>query len=127
MPLTGLSPSISGSHARPQLESPSDWLVVAGSTAPPAFQIPTEFKKALEYDVPYPLMITERAPPYKTVHVNNAWCLNFGFRGDELIGRPFSLLFGPRTDSNVKQLLDDSFACCRQVSDTQSAFLSPPT
>ena len=57
--------------------------------------VPTLLQEALQHDVPYPQLITERSPPFKTIHVNAAWCRQCGYRADEIIGRPYSLLLGP--------------------------------
>ena len=65
----------------------------AANLAP--MRIPSQLQEALQHDVPYPQLITERTPPYKTIHVNAAWCRQCGYRADDLIGRPYSLLLGP--------------------------------
>ena len=77
--------------------------------------IPTQLQEALQFDVPYPQLITERTPPYKTIHVNAAWCRQCGYRADDLIGRPYSLLLGPRPASSLIELLEQSFVSGRAV------------
>ena len=83
---------------------------------PPALHVPTQLHEALQHDVPHPQLITERQPPYKTIHVNAAWCRQCGYRADDLIGRPYSMLLGPSPSPALVQILEHAFSSVRQVS-----------
>ena len=83
---------------------------------PPALHVPTQLHEALQHDVPHPQLITERQPPYKTIHVNAAWCRQCGYRADDLIGRPYSMLLGPCPSPALVQILEHAFSSVRQVS-----------
>ena len=85
-------------------------------TVPPPPRLPTHLQDSLQHEVPYPQMITERLAPFKTIHVNAAFCRQCGYRADEVVGRPYSLLFGPQTSQELPHALQEAFAAGRQTS-----------
>ena len=58
-------------------------------------KVPNHLQDALQHEAPHPQLISERRPPYKTIHVNAAWCRQCGYHAEELLGRPYSMLLGP--------------------------------
>ena len=87
----------------------------ASNTPATELRIPTHFQEALQREVSIPQMISESQPPYKTVHVNGAWCLSCGYKPEELLGRPVSILFGPQTSPEMRTILEQAFKSGRQV------------
>ena len=85
------------------------------SGTPSTVHIPTQLQEALQHEVPHPQLITERQPPYKTIHVNAAWCRQCGYRSDDLIGRPYSVLLGPKPPQALVELLERAFSASRRV------------
>ena len=78
-------------------------------------RIPIHLQEALQHEVERAQMITERAAPYKIIHVNAAWCRAFGYRADELIGHPFTVIHGPAAEPSLLRMLEQAFASGRQV------------
>ena len=78
-------------------------------------RIPTQLQEALRSEVAHPQMITERAAPHKIIHVNNAWRRACGYRAEELIGRPYTILHGPQTEPGLQPLLKQAFLAGQQV------------
>ena len=83
-----------------------------------AFRIPTQMKEALQAadDVPYPQLISERAPPYKIIHVNSAWCRLCGYRPAELLGKPFTVLHADDGGGDLHEQLRHAFLSGQQFS-----------
>ena len=81
----------------------------------PVPALPSMLQEALQHEVPYPQLITERRPPYKTIHVNAAWCRQCGYRADEISGRPYSMLLGPNPSPALMELLEHVFGTGRRV------------
>ena len=76
---------------------------------------PPSLPSRSQHDVGHPQLITERHPPYKTIHVNAAWCRQCGYRADDLIGRPYSMLLGPAPAPSLIELLEHAFSSGRPV------------
>jgi len=112
----GVHSAVSASSAGPALPAPKT-PGLSGASVPSSslIQLPMQFQDALQREVPYPQMITERSAPYKTVHVNSAWCLHCGYRPEELLGRPYSILFGPQTGRDVQAVLEQAFSSGQQA------------
>jgi len=97
---------------RQATELSRDWNLRPLASPP---RIPTQLQEALRSEVAHPQMITERAAPHKIIHVNNAWRRACGYRAEELIGRPYTILHGPQTEPGLQPLLKQAFLAGQQV------------
>jgi len=70
--------------------------------------LPVRLHEALQHEVPYPQLVTERMPPYKIIHTNAAWRRVTGHGADELVGKPFETLLS-FTDPGLQPLLQRAF------------------
>ena len=69
----------------------------------------------LQRDTHHPQLITERRKPYKTIHVNAAWCRQCGYHAEELLGMPYSLLLGPNPAPALLEVLEIGLATGRPL------------
>ena len=56
------------------------------------------------------VLITEAGPGYPIIYVNAAFCELTGYGPHEVMGKPPSILQGPRTDPEVIQRLEQNIA-----------------
>ena len=99
-----------------QLPTPSPQL--RASSAPQAFQTPDEEAKSNYVlsrlpstlqdalgNADVPQIVTEAAPPFRIVHVNQMWCNLCGYAAEEVIGATCKILQGPGTCPDTLQAL----------------------
>ena len=86
----------------------------SASASPSALRLPGRLHEALQHEVPYPQLVTERSPPYKIIHTNAAWRSVTGHGVDELVGKPYQTLLSP-TDVMLHHLLQRAFASAQQA------------
>jgi PAS domain S-box-containing protein len=60
-------------------------------------------------------VITEARPPYRIVHVNQAWCASTGYRQDEVANSTCKILQGPETCPRTTQVLHASLQSHRPI------------
>lgn len=93
---------------------PSGRAPASSSAQVPQISLPARLNEALQREVPYPQLVTERAPPHKIIHTNSAWRRLTGHGADELVGKPFEALLSMH-DPGLQQLLWRAFSSGQQV------------
>ena len=79
-------------------------------------RIPTHFEEALlQFEVPYPQMITKRQPPFNILYVNSAWCHCLQCTIEDLIGKPYNVIYASELETNSRQSIERALQVGNQV------------